>query len=78
MTIYEIKQLTKETSPYFFSHDTLKFFHQTMRNFSVKKQADGRYKISAPMKDYNGKNVGTTVRYFNPVNNELEREEVTP
>lgn len=71
MNIYEIKRLTAETSPYFFTKDTLRFFGQTMRSFRVKKQPDGRYKISAPMLD-NGVKRGETVRFFNPSNNELE------
>ncbi len=68
LTIYDIKRLTAETSPYFFSRNTLKFFRQTLRDFRVYKQVDGRYKIIAPMP------VGETIRYFNPINNELERE----
>lgn len=73
MTIYEIKAKTAETSPYYFTRKTLQFFGQTMRSFSVKKQPDGRYKISAPIYDrYNGKFAGESVRYFNPINNELE------
>ena len=73
MTIYQIKERTLKTSPYFFTRDTLRFFHQTMRMFSVRKQADGRYRITAPMRDSNGRHMGETVRYFNPANNELER-----
>jgi len=73
MTISEIKSRTLETSPYFFSSKTLKFFHQTMRSFKVKKQADGKYLISAPMRDNRGKLVGMTERLFNPATNELER-----
>ena len=72
MTIYDIKQNTIETSPYFFSRDTLRFFGQTMSSFKVYKQDDGRYMISAPMKDYTGKKVGQTIRYYNPINNQLE------
>lgn len=72
MTIYEIKELTQKTSPYFFSKDTLRFFGQTMKSFKVKKQKDGRYLISAIMKDRNKKIVGETIRYFNSINNELE------
>jgi hypothetical protein len=71
MNIYQIKQLTQETSPYFFTRDTLKFFGQTLSKFSVKKQADGRVKISQAMR-CNGREVGQTVRYFNPINNQLE------
>ena len=71
MTIYEIKDLTKETAPYFFSRDTMRFFGQTLRSFRVVKQADGRFKVSAPSGD-NWDYQHKTVRYFNPVNNELE------
>ena len=73
LTIYDIKRLTAETSPYFFVPKTLKFFGQTMRSFSVKKQPDGRYLITAPMKDRTtGREMGTTKRYFNPTTNELQ------
>ena len=74
LTIYDIKRLTSETSPYFFTSKTLKFFGQTMRSFSVKKQEDGRYLITAPVVDRLGRVVGQTKRYFNPINNELERQ----
>lgn len=66
MTIYEIKRRTAETSPYFFSRNTMKFFEQTLKNFKVYKQSDGRYKIVCKGKH-------ETIRFFNPVNNELER-----
>ena len=72
MTIYQIKRLTAETSPYFFSRNTLRFFGQRMRDFKVAKQADGRFKISAPLRDSNMRVYGQTIRYFNPTNNELE------
>lgn len=75
MNIYDIKFKTQETSPHFFDHKTLKFFGQTMRSFSVKKQLDGRIKITAPIIDrFTGRYISDTVRYFNPVNNELEKE----
>ena len=71
MTIHEIKRLTEETAPYFFSRDTMRFFGQTLNSFSVVKQEDGRFKVSAPSGDnWDGDHV--TVRYFNPENNELE------
>jgi hypothetical protein len=71
MTIYEIKERTKKTSPYFFSKDTMKFFGQTMKDFKVYKQKDGRFKIVAPSgSDWS--NDLQTIRYFNPTNNELE------
>lgn len=72
MTIYDIKEKTKETEPYFFSRDTMKFFHQTMRDFHVKKQTDGRYYVYAIMRDHSGRQVGLTQRWFNPLTNKLE------
>ncbi len=77
MTIEDIKELTAQTAPNFFSTGTLKFFGQTMRSFSVTKQDDGRYLISAPSYWYiNGKRtlMGITKRYFNPVTNQLDLE----
>jgi hypothetical protein len=73
MTLYEIKRRTEVTSPYFFTRKTLQFFGQTMRSFSVRKQENGKYLISAPMVDrFSGRNVGTTKRLFNPETNQLE------
>jgi hypothetical protein len=72
MTIYQIKELTQETAPYYFDKKTLDFFGQTMRSFKVSKQEDGRYKISAPMKSYWDTHIGESVRFFNPLTNELE------
>jgi hypothetical protein len=72
MTISQIKNATLATSPYFFTKETLRFFGQKMSSFSVKKQPDGRVKISAPMFDRSGRNVGQTIRFFNPLNNKLE------
>lgn len=73
LTIHDIKRLSEPKSPYFFSRDTLKFFGQTLKSFSVTKYPGGRYLISAPMVDrLTGRKVGTTERIFNPVTNELE------
>lgn len=71
MTIYEIKERTEETQPYFFERKTLKFFGQTMKDFKVYKQDDGRFLITAPIRS-GGKIVGNTERYFNPETNKLE------
>lgn len=78
MTISKIKMLTQETSPHFFDRKTLKFFGQTMRDFKVYKQPDGKYLITAPTyrTDYRtGKRIEgyPTERLFNPETNELER-----
>ncbi len=72
MTIHEIKRLTQETNPYYFDRQTMRFFGQRLRDFRVQKQPDGRYRISAPITDRDGRNMGESVRFFNPANNELE------
>ena len=80
LTIYDIKKLTKETAPYFFSRDTMRFFGQIMKDFKVSLLNDGRYKISAPAKSHfpfsqsgdNWEYKHETIRYFNPKNNQLE------
>ena len=73
MTIYEIKDRTQETSPKYFDRKTLKFFGQTLRDFSVRKQPDGRYLVTAPIRDrFTKKQIGESVRYFNPKTNRLE------
>lgn len=70
MTISQIKAATAQTSPHFFDRKTLKFFGQTMASFKVYKQANGTFKISAPMR-MNGKVIGYTERIFDPTTNEL-------
>ena len=74
MTIYEIKRRTAETSPYFFNRDTMRFFGQTLRDFRVYKQDDGKYLIIADS-GKNWKGHHQTKRLFNPETNELERVE---
>jgi len=74
MTIYEIKRRTGKTSPYFFSPKTLRCFGQTMKDFKVFKQEDGKYLIEANSY-WDGKLMKKTRRVFNPVTNDLERVE---
>lgn len=71
MTISEVKYRTQEKQPYFFDRKSMKFFGQTMRDFKVYKQSDGRFEITAPMR-MDGKVIGTTIRFFNPLTNDLE------
>ena len=71
LTIYDIKRLTAETAPYFFSRKTMQFFGQTLKDFKVYKQPDGRYLITTPCY-MNGKIIGHSERYFNPETNNLE------
>ena len=75
VTIQEIKERTKDTAPYFFTPDTLRFFGQTLRSFSVTPleggEHKGKYLISAPSYDSRGVYMGETKRIFDPVSNTL-------
>ena len=71
MTIYEIKERTKDKAPYFFSPKTLKFFGQTLKSFKVYKVNENEYEITAPMRDSSSRLMGTTRRIFNTLTNEL-------
>ena len=71
MTMYEIKQRTQETAPYFFSKQTMKFFGQTLKDFRVYKQKDGKYLVIAESGG-NWQYKHYTKRLFNPETNELE------
>lgn len=75
MNIYDIKEQTKETSPYFFSEDTLRFFGQQMSHFTVDKIDDRFYKIFAPIIDHRNKHVSDTIRFFDNETKELLSEE---
>ena len=73
MTICEIKKTTAQTSPYFFSRKTLKYFGQTIKMFSVRKHKGGKFIITAPIFDrLTGRRIGDTTRIFNPETNQLE------
>ena len=73
MTIYEIKRIYEaKTSGFYFTRDTMKFFHQTLKDFRVKKIDAEHYHISAPMRDNSGKHVGMSERIFNVTTGELE------
>ncbi len=75
MTIYRIKYLVAENEPHFFDRKTMKFFGQRLRDFSVRKMQDGRYRISCPLKrPISRMEWGETIRYFNPATNTLEWE----
>lgn len=64
-TIYDIKRLTAETSPYYFSNNTMKHFNQTLRDFKVYRNGD-KFLIQAKHKH------GVSQRLFNPITNKLE------
>jgi hypothetical protein len=71
LTIYDIKRLTSDTEPYFFSPKTMKFFGQRLSDYKVYKRKDGKYDIIAPSY-WNGKLMGYTKRTFNPKTRRLE------
>ena len=72
LTIYDIKRLSYNHSPYYFDSKSMKFFKQTLKDFKVKKEIDGRYKSEAPIKNNYYKVIGQSIRFFNPLNNHLE------
>lgn len=74
MTIYDIKERTKDKAPYFFSKDTMAFFNQTLKDFTVKKLSDTEYLIEAPSY-WGGKLMGYTRRIFNTETNDLHDAE---
>ena len=50
----------------------MRFFGQTMRSFKVYKEDDSdRWVVHAPIKK-DRKIIGETIRFFNPVTNDLE------
>lgn len=50
-TIYDIKYDIQAKSSHFFDIKTMKFFGQTMKDFSVRQSATGRIFIYAPIYD---------------------------
>ena len=67
LTIYDIKILSEDSSPYFFSRKTLHFFKQTVGSFKVNRWGNDKFYIYA--RSFGG---NTTERIFNPFTNELE------
>jgi hypothetical protein len=71
MTIYEIKRALEQANPhnYFFARKSMKFFNQTLKDFSVNKKrcpnsGEEFYKISAPSVWLGQTHY--TIRYFAP------------
>ena len=72
LTIYDIKELTRDTAPEFFTRETLKYFGQTMKDFKVTQIGD-KYRIASVCRNTEGVQTGReTIRIFNPKTNELE------
>jgi len=72
LTIYDIKELTRDTAPEFFTRETLKYFGQTMKDFKVTQIGD-KYRIASVCRNNEGIQTGReTIRLFDPKTNELE------
>lgn len=71
MTIYDIKRIHEQkTNGSYFSHSNMKFFNQTLRQFSVHKVSDTVYHISCPSY-WCGKLMGISKAEFNTITGEL-------
>lgn len=67
-TIYEIKRATYETSPYFFSRKTLKFWGQKLSDFKVyRTEIEHEFLIEA-----GGRAPFKTRRIYNSLTHTLE------
>lgn len=64
-TIYDIKHAIQQDAPYFFSRNTMRFFGQTLKDFSVTRYGNDKFYISARQQH------GKTERYFNPFTGKL-------
>jgi hypothetical protein len=63
ITIYEIKKRVIN-APFFFSRKSMKFFHQTLKDFKVYKIDKYTFLLCAPMRDSVGNVMGETSRTF--------------
>jgi hypothetical protein len=70
LTISDIKYQVEQKGSYFFSRSSMKFFKQTIKDFSVKRYGDDKFYLSS--KYGNGCPIGKTERIFNPFSGELE------
>lgn len=83
LTIHDVKRIheTKFPNSPFFSPDSMRFFGQTLSSFrvTIADKLAGTYDVIAPMKDRNGRRVGSTWRIFDRTTGELRpvvKEEV--
>lgn len=73
-TLADIKAANESAGRYFFSRDTMRFFGDTMRSFSVRHDGGKVYLIRVrPMRDRDGRNMGGVgqVREFNPATGDI-------
>lgn len=78
VTIYDIKyDLQKhDSTDHFFDRSSMKFFHQTLKDFSVKKIRDNLFYFSAPMRDFAGNVVGYSSRFYSFATHKLYSDEI--
>jgi len=70
MTIYEIKKRLGPATHYFDKAE-MRFFKQSLRDFTVKKIAENKYHIYAPSY-WDGRLMGISQRIYNADTNRLE------
>jgi hypothetical protein len=76
-TIYTLSQIRRHNNDsgfYYFSKDTMKFFHQVMRDFSVRL-AGGRVFVTAPLRP-RGKFLGYSFAEYFPATGEVNKSEI--
>ena len=78
VTIYDIKYdlQNHDSNDHYFDRKTMKFFNQTLKDFSVKKMRDNLYYISAAMKDWNGKTMGISSRFYSFTTHRMYSDEI--
>ena len=76
-TVYEIKAALagNPDETHFFDRATLRFFGQTMKSFRVTKtDRPGVFRLSAPIIDAQGRQMGETVRLYDAEKKRFVRE----
>jgi hypothetical protein len=72
LTIYDIKRAVTERGGRYFSRENMRANGQTLRDFTVGRRGDGRYFISALIRDREtGKVIGKSEKIFDPVTDKL-------
>jgi len=73
-TLSRIRRHNNDSGFYYFSKDTMKFFHQVMRDFSVRL-AGGRVFVTAPLRP-RGKFLGYSFAEYFPNTGEVNKSQI--
>jgi hypothetical protein len=72
ISIYDIKREVTERGGRYFSRENMRANGQTLRDFIVRRRDDGRYFISAPIRDREtGRIIGKSEKIYDPVTDRL-------